>query len=476
MKRGSVKHWLAGVVSLAAVGTLVAGVAGVANAEETPAPSRPGEAVSISNIRVSEIGAHTANLTFDYKINDTRRPIKRIVPSLFFEKITSIKPKIQFTQDTGVEMRVWLGASGFDSSIGVADSKLTQEDYSKIYGMHTQDDEDAVANRQQFARWGTAVDVTADNKSGTSSLSIIGLDPSTSYATRGYNNILGRDYTRDADAYMSKISELGWDHLNQEVPVDMSRVLVGLNVEYGGSQPGDPVGGDYDTFLEAAPAFSTISEPQSIAEGQLTNQGKDNITPGQIDQNHSARFYINSLKEACKAKVDAGEDCFWYSYIYSDPSKMTAPNGAPYVQVKKDDQNRYYYDAFIPKDFTGEHTVVALDEEGTVQAWTKVSLADNAITQVATPPLPEPAAPQQPAAADPVKPAAPTAADNKVNDPAAKAPAQPAPAAKKVDPAADPAKAELAKTGADVSAVSGIALALIAAAAGCLVVTKRSRV
>ncbi|BDR52541.1 hypothetical protein KIM372_04480 [Bombiscardovia nodaiensis] len=484
MKQIVKKKWLAGAISFAAAGAMVIGAAGAASAAENTDPNASGN-ISISNIRISEIGAHSVGVTFDYQVNDPNGTLGVMVPVAFFEQYSSITPSKQFNYAEGYDKPLRHGPMTFgaDGSFVGLDKV---DDYKLSHESHTWDvyQEHELVGQATGRSWsndlGKEQVLSSDKTSGTAHVSLTGLDPSTAYSKQGFENINGHDYTNsDANsALWAKTSELSQQHLGQATPVNMSRLLVGINTTKDFTHSDGivtAVSVSSKTFTQPLQLFKTIAEPQPVAEDKLTNQGRNNLTPGAVNENGSARFYINSLSETGKAKVDTGQDCFWYSNIYSTPSKLTGPDGAPYTAVSKDDQGRYYFDASIPQTFSGEHTVVLADEQGEVQAWTKVNIAGTTLTQIATPPLPEPvAAPvsTQPAPA----PAAPV--DSKTTeDPAV----QTTDKGKTVDPAAKAAtasasKGELAQTGSNVRAVVGIALALMAAAAGCLAAAKRSRV
>ncbi|MGO4974063.1 hypothetical protein [Bifidobacterium boum] len=88
-----------------------------------------------------------------------------------------------------------------------------------------------------------------------------------------------------------------------------------------------------------------------------------------VKQGSVARFYVDGLKAAARGKADASS-LFWYAYIYSSPQRLSGPDGAPYVTVKKASDGRYYFDAIVPAGLkTGSHTVSLTDANGTCQGW-----------------------------------------------------------------------------------------------------------
>ncbi|RBP97782.1 hypothetical protein CRD60_04080 [Bifidobacterium aemilianum] len=405
------------------------------------APHYTYDVPNISNPSVSEIGAHSVKITFDYSIirGDGSWPIRDMVAMLKFQRVRSITPlkPIDKIVDYYLEDQ---GAIGYDKNLGISDNKLTQQDYSRNYGSNSNtltDDKGNVLGTfeaQDFVRWEEDTWAQGSHpESGSMSLTLIGVDPNTLYSGAGYT-VGGHDYSDSQYGVLwAKTQELGKTSMGQQTPVNMTRIVVGVNMK----SDGGPL---YQASLVPVPAFKTISEPQSVAEGELNTGNAGDMKPGDVQANGSSRFYINSLKEACKAKVDNNENCFWYSYIYSTPQKLTGPDGAPYTAIKKDEQGRYYFDAFIPSSLTGDHKVALLDDQGQVQAWTPVTLGE---TQGQT------------------SPAAVASHGAASGRPAGGAGGS-APAG---DPVADPGSGEMAHTGVNVAVVAGTALALMAAGA-----------
>ncbi|WP_223852181.1 S-layer homology domain-containing protein [Bifidobacterium myosotis] len=266
------------------------------------------------------------------------------------------------------------GADDYTCGHGLNDSELTdmstqeaQAAYNKVYGVRNADltlpDGNggeylaAKVSGQEYFRYN---DQSWDGKSlsGTYSLAVIGLLPNSTYGNTS------------SDVH-SAFEQL-WDQgVRQTTPVDLRYALAGLQVEL---KDGSSIDFDRDSSPAQVPDFTTTAEPAGTTEDKLTPETKDNVTvdnSGKVEAGKSARIYINDLKENCKAD---GASCFWYGYIYSDPTKLTGPDGSPFLTVKKDDAGKYYVDAFIPDGFSGEHKIALTDETGTLQGWTDVTV------------------------------------------------------------------------------------------------------
>lgn len=406
-----IRKWCAGLAGVVVAGGMAFSSVGVANAESISGqsdqqavsssngmdtksgPLAREDRVDVSNVRVSEVGAHTANLTFDYKVINPKGSIKEFIPYITMDRIMSVTQKVPVGGWGSTDV-LGDGSTGFDDS-GVADNHLTQETYKSVYGIGEHsislgDRQVGSYKAQTFSRWIYSKDLGTQEhqNSGTMSIALIGLDQSTLYATRlDQFKFNGQDFSNRgvSSAALGKIQALNPTNdpskFNKEIPVDMTRLMVGVKARYDESVPGVPATfNDFRAFLKQVPDFTTVSEPQSLAENQLNGQNQGDMQPGQVQSNQSSRFYINSLKQECKVKVDAGHDCIWYSYIYSDPVRLNGPEGAPYVRIQKDEQNRYFFDAFIPGNYQGDHRVSLVDENGQVQAWVPVRITGKDVT------------------------------------------------------------------------------------------------
>ena len=112
--------------------TLLGGVA-TANAADVTNKDNP---ITLSNVRVSDVGAQTANVSFDYRIDLRRWTRSRTCASVSrCSVITDITPieKAHSSANT-------IGGAGFtyimDCSTGVSDDELTAGSYDSIYGFH----------------------------------------------------------------------------------------------------------------------------------------------------------------------------------------------------------------------------------------------------------------------------------------------------------------------------------------------------
>ena len=61
-----------------------------------------------------------------------------------------------------------------------------------------------------------------------------------------------------------------------------------------------------------------------------------------------------------------------YAYIYSNPRLLNGQDGTEYVTVHFSADGKPSFDAVIPKEYVGNHTIVLIDEQGNQVAWTNV--------------------------------------------------------------------------------------------------------
>ena len=367
----------------------VADQATPSNTDQQVAPTAtgqevPGYTASTSNVKVSDIGAHTANVSFNWSLGTIPvDAVKNVCFMAYVSRITDV------TRIKDFGNMAWGLGWAFDPQCegGTADDQLTQADYNNIYGFKNNQDMltdsngvvYAKASYQSFARYYN--DSWNGKTSGTFNLPVIGLEPDTAYGTN-------REYPNYTDAAVDELAR----HLPLGVrtPVDDRQFYVGLVIEF---KDGYTYGGmDHLPFGSTAsskvPDFTTTAEPASKpTTPELTEQNKGSVTvpDNTVKAGSVARIYVNKLAQECAVKVDAGEDCFWYSYIYSDPVRLTGPDGSPYVTIKKDENGKYYYDAFIPANYSGAHKIALQDEKGTIQGWTDVTVGEKTPTPTPTP-------------------------------------------------------------------------------------------
>ncbi|MBW3091348.1 S-layer homology domain-containing protein [Bifidobacterium miconisargentati] len=327
---------------------------------------------TVSNVKVSEIGAHTANVTFDWKINGiTADQIENVCFISTVTRVTSVTKVRDFGN--------WIWGAGKwaqdpSCSGGVMDDELTQETYDQIYGLRSNDNyltadgqTYAKATLQDFYRY-NAKSWDGTSTSGTFSLPVIGLTPNTLYGNAGH------DYQTNA---ASLVSAAAHDlPVGQTTSVDLRQFNVGLRIKLKDGvsvkQWTDYISFDADPV--DVPDFRTTAEPAATTEDKLTPETKDNVTvdnSGKVEAGKSARVYINQLKEACQPDDTS---CFWYGYIYSTPKKLTGPDGSPILPVEKDDAGKFYVDVYVPDGLSGDHKIALVDESGVVQGWTDVTV------------------------------------------------------------------------------------------------------
>ncbi|OZG66268.1 glycosyl hydrolase family 25, partial [Bifidobacterium hapali] len=371
----------------------VADQAAPSNTDQQVTPTATGQDVpggydvSVSNVKVSDIGAHTANVSFNWSLGTIPvDAVKNVCFMAYVSRITDVTRIKEFgNTDFGGHGRWALDVA---CEGGIADDQLTQADYNNIYGLKNNQDMltdsngvvYAKASYQSFTRYNN--DSWNGKTSGTFNLPIIGLEPGTAYGSNTYIGATAGDVI--SLAYNSP--------LGVRTPVNNNnrQFYVGLVVDL---KDGYTVFDDmdhvpFDISASEVTDLTTTAEPASKPTSpDLTEQNKGSVTvpDNTVKAGSVARIYVNKLAQECAAKVDAGEDCFWYSYIYSNPVRLTGPDGSPYVTIKKDKNGKYYYDAFIPANYSGSHKIALQDEKGNIQGWTDVTVGEQTPTPTPTP-------------------------------------------------------------------------------------------
>lgn len=545
--------------------TLFGGVA-TANAADVTYKDNP---ITLSNVRVSDVGAHTANVSFDYSIDPAQvSQIKEVCFSVEVQRITDITPMEQ----------AWINGEPFwgshrysidcNSGSDTSDDDLTASSYDAIYGVHNDREYKGVyrsapipdkpgwtntwgdmnatfakASGQWFHRY--TKDEWNGQASGSLDVPLIGLTPGTAYTNNAKQSIEGFEVP-DQYAVQEKSNDLLDEGVQAKTPVDIRQVVLYAQPIY--KDPNTKVTDNTlvlhtpdmnivgtNPALKSVPDFTTKAEPTATPEEALPSKTdtKLDVANGHAEPGQTARVYVDNLKAEAKAKADANS-LFWYAYIYSEPQALTGPGGSPFVQVQKEaSTGKYYFDAVIPADLpAGEHKISVQDENGTVQAWTPVTVGDapapvdkskltaavdaagklaekdytadswtpfakaladakavaakqdasQAEVDAAVKALADAQAGLKKAETVPSKPVEPSKPDNGGNNkPSNNKPSNNKPANDK--PAADDKKSEskddeqsdLAKTGASVIGVAGILALLVVLAAGLLVVGKARR-
>lgn len=307
------------------------------------------DSVSISNVRVSDVGAHTANIAFDYNIKHTveqtdsstgetqSRYVDSYMPVIDFLYVSNMTPETTATQASAENDPGYY--EGDDSSTSVSDDKLDASSYQRIYGWHSDDwyqpttdysKSVKVASNvryKNFYRYYDTQKVTEDI-SGTQQMTLLGLDSSTSYGNRNVNangKVLDKASNRNiVAAHAQELVAQG--KAGQQVNTDIMMLRVGMQTSEssctafdGGAGCGS---GSGEHFVDI-PAFATKAEPQAPASGDLNNGNKGDVTaPSNPVAGSPSRIYINNLSAQCKADVDGKNtpSCFWSGYIYSNPT------------------------------------------------------------------------------------------------------------------------------------------------------------
>ena len=359
--------------------TLFGGVA-TANADENYYDGDLGS-TKVGAPAVSDVGAHTANVSFDYQIDPSILPnVQSVCFAVEVMRVTSIKPinKSQFGGDSRY--------SSMSCSGGTSDGDLTSGSYQSIFGTKTWpvklgEDVQSYATGQMFSSYDT--DMWNHAALGTVQMPVIGLQSNTTYGNTDGLPGLG-DYTDTWWKLLGKTSAVckladptgaSFACSNAyDQPVDVRSLYAGMRIVLKD--------GSVISFAQTAKPisdFTTKAEPVAKPAEALPSKTdvKLEVSSGKIEPGKTARMYVDNLKAEAKGKADANS-LFWNAYIYSEPQALTGPNGSPFVRVQKEaSTGKYYFDAVIPADLpAGEHKISVQDENGTVQAWTPVTVGD----------------------------------------------------------------------------------------------------
>lgn len=368
--------------------------------------------ITLSNVRVSDVGAHTANVSFDYSIDPAQMSqIKDVCLSIEVQHITDITPMEQAWTDKDPLWGAPRYSMDCNSGSDVSDDDLTASSYDAIYGVHndreykgvyrsapipdkpgwthTWEDMNATfakASGQWFHRYNK--DAWNGQASGSLDFPLIGLTPGTAYTNNAKQSIEGFEVPFQ-DAVQEKSNDLLNEGVQAKTPVDIRQVVLYAQPIYKDpntkvkndtlvSGPGQGIAGT-NPALKSVPDFTTKAESTATPEEALPSKTdtKLDVANGHTEPGQKARVYVDNLKAEAKAKADANS-LFWYAYIYSEPQALTGPGGAPFVQVQKETSTgKYYFDAVIPAGLpAGQHKISVQDENGTVQAWTPVTVGD----------------------------------------------------------------------------------------------------
>ena len=368
--------------------------------------------ITLSNVRVSDVGAHTANVSFDYSIDPAQMSqIKDVCFSIEVQRITDITPMEQAWTDESPLDGAPRYSMDCNSGSDVSDDNLTASSYDAIYGVHndreykgvyrsapipdkpgwtnTWEDMNATfakASGQWFHRY--TKDEWNGQASGSLDFPLIGLTPGTAYTNNAKQSIEGFEVPFQ-DAVQEKSNNLLNEGVQAKTPVDIRQVVLYAQPIY--KDPNTKVKNDTlvygpdqsivgtNSALKSVPDFTTKAEPVAKPAESLPSKtdAKLDVANGHAEPGQTARVYVDNLKAEAKAKADANS-LFWNAYIYSEPQALTGPDGSPFVQVQKEaSTGKYYFDAVIPAGLpAGEHKISVQDENGTVQAWTPVTVGD----------------------------------------------------------------------------------------------------
>ncbi|WP_432624902.1 hypothetical protein, partial [Bifidobacterium sp.] len=313
------RFWkVAGALAVAAC-TMFAGAA-TANAADVTYVNNP---TTLSNVRVSDVGAHTANVLFDYSIDPAQvSQIKDVCFSIEVQRITDITP-IQSAAMNHVGQGAFYSVNCDADSI-VSDGELTAGSYDAIYGVHNDveykgafHDSDAThsnwwedpneltfkASGQHFYRFGTGV--WNGKASGSFDFPLIGLTSNTAYTNNAkackpsasFQCEFGDSLIIDQEAIQQTENVLWNKGVRVKTPVDVRQVILYAQPIY--KDPNTKVSNwSDDNFLKQVPDFTTKAEPAATSAELLPSETetKLSVAGGKVQPGQTARVYVDNLK------------------------------------------------------------------------------------------------------------------------------------------------------------------------------------
>ncbi|MFR0575351.1 S-layer homology domain-containing protein [Bifidobacterium boum] len=427
---------------------------GLAGSSKWPA-GVPDPSSWLRNVKVSDVGAHTANVSFDWDLSYLRNgkqngsykdqynntgkwkvdytgggkyspwygaavnPAKDadgVCFTIGVTRVTSITP----VNGSRYIMNYPLDCGDSDPTspfTGVSDSKMTASDYQRFFGTYTWKlYQGGKVTGQSFYHYNDDPQPLAKSGvwKGHYDMALIGLDANTLYGNtkdtifdeNGFDSGITWGANPSLEAAEETAADLYDKGVRTATKVDIRSLRLGValhlkdsskavqqckadksttnksacNVVFPsvGDAPDDGPR-DFSGYVTAViPDFRTGVEPavaSSVSKLPGSAKGLLSVDASAVKQGSVARFYVDGLKKAARGKADAS-GLFWYAYIYSSPQRLSGPDGAPYVTVRKDSKGRYYFDAIVPSGLkTGSHTVSLVDGSGACQGWTPVTVA-----------------------------------------------------------------------------------------------------
>ena len=326
-------------------------------------------AITFSNVRVGNIGAHTANIAFNLNIDKKKMSqISRLCIIIDTQKFTSIQltgerpgmsshlpdyPCVDTTADNQSS------SSSYENTYGLKNIKMINSYNSKEYG------------KAEFYNFQEYYEIDLDGTaSGELNLPIFGLQENSRYGNFGlWDRVeILEDNLRYLLTQQADKSNTG------KAAVDACQLTLGAHVEY--------LDGSVETFGENAiriPDFTTIREPVIPGQGALSNTTANVLSykGDSVAAGDTARFFLN-IPQSQIGERDGGDSyAFWYARIHNHDStaSLKSPNGSPYVSIKKDQQGYFYFEAQIPESYSGDHIVSVQDANGSVRGWTTIVIA-----------------------------------------------------------------------------------------------------
>ncbi|KAB8288623.1 repeat protein [Bifidobacterium ramosum] len=340
------------------------------------------DVVSISNLRVEDIGAQTVGLKYDYKL-DAALKDKVAQICLTTEVYRGYSLDVVKNAQTNGTGTAW-GAPEYCGGSDVvsdndtsADADAKREDLHKIRTgtwsgtVNGKAATIATYTYQSWTRFNTHdLSELGGKLSGTvDDATVTMLNPSTKYGNWGGSNAYAviQDMIKKKETHRTD----PWSSLQTYLQVKFT------DGTFFGTNGSGWWGYDDDAAYkkQSVPEFTTKSLAAS-AESSLTAGNANNVNGsngGVATAKSKYRIYIDNLSKECKALANKGESmCSWAAYIYSSPTRLSTPDGQNALVRKEPQSGRYYVDVNTPAGYQGTHKIALFNQDAKLQGWTSV--------------------------------------------------------------------------------------------------------
>ena len=122
--------------------------------------------------------------------------------------------------------------------------------------------------------------------------------------------------------------------------------------------------------VPAAP--KSVNDLKPELKGTLKVGSNNIVVAGSVN-----KVFVNVSNKAFLDRLHSEGSVRAYAFIYSTPKLLRGVDGSDFVTVKLGADGVPYFDAQFPAGYSGKHTVVLVDEQGSQLAWTDITVANS---------------------------------------------------------------------------------------------------